>query len=61
MILNCLKCGKAISSRLNLCPYCKTDLTIFAYEMEETKKQSKNRQYVLKDEYKGTLASYILK
>ena len=61
MVLNCLKCGKSISSKLSLCPYCHADIAMFSNELEEAREKSKNKKIELQERYKGTLASFLMK
>ena len=60
MILNCLHCGKAISSKMNICPYCTTDLTIYAAELDDTN-LNRNKKALFKERHKGTLAAYTIR
>ena len=52
MIFNCLQCGKATSSYLDVCPYCKHVLG----EMVETLEEGRSYKAILpKEEYKNSI------
>lgn len=55
MIINCLTCGKAITTKRDLCPYCKMEISEFTghpgIESAET----------LKERLKGTILSLVVR
>ena len=58
MIFNCDSCGKCISSKMNLCPYCKTETLEFSLALEKKKLKGENSlSALLKDKLHGTIAS----
>ncbi|MFH1299105.1 MAG: hypothetical protein ABII07_04745 [Patescibacteria group bacterium] len=59
MLLNCLKCGKSISSKKELCPYCRHEIPMSL--QEETRKHGSIKGAVLKGNYKGTILSFVVR
>lgn len=59
MLFNCLNCGHTISSKKDICVYCKTSVSQFVAEF------NKDRQFVniasIKEKYAGTFMSFLLK
>lgn len=53
MVFNCLRCGKAISSGRDVCPYCKIDVTDLIMTMGIEDKKA------LREKYKGTILSFL--
>jgi uncharacterized OB-fold protein len=61
MIFNCDSCGKGISSKMNFCPYCKTETVEFSLALETKKlKGEHNLSKLLKNKISGTIASIRL-
>ena len=56
MLFNCFTCGKKISSKHDLCVYCKTDVTLVVSELNRTEQKS-----TIKERYTGTLLSLLMK
>lgn len=58
MIFNCDSCGKCISNKMNLCPYCKTETTEFSLALETKKLKGENAlSSFLKEKLHGSIAS----
>lgn len=60
MLFNCLTCGKSISSKQDICVYCKTDNTLFINELKAAKKPFM-QPTALKEKYAGTFFSLLFK
>lgn len=56
MLFNCFQCGKSISSKKDICVYCKTDTQNFAAEFNKEREKG-----IVKERYAGTLLSFLLK
>lgn len=54
MLFNCFHCGKSISSKKDLCVYCKTDVASFASELNKTRAHQP-----LTETHSGTFFSII--
>ncbi len=62
MLFNCINCGKAVSSKKEVCVYCKTDLASFAADFNSARVTYKGKLgAVVKEKYSGTLLSFLLK
>lgn len=60
MLYNCLTCGKSISSKQDICVYCKADNTLFINELRTAKKPLLPSN-ALKEKYAGTFFSLLFK
>lgn len=47
MIIQCLSCGKSVSSNGHKCPYCMTHINEMTFEMNGIKEEPKLRERVL--------------
>lgn len=47
MIIQCLSCGKAVSSNSSRCPYCMTQITELTYEMNGIAEKTKLREKMI--------------
>ena len=47
MIIQCLSCGKSVSSNAHKCPYCMTHINEMTFEMNGIKEETKLREKVL--------------
>ncbi|MBI5754993.1 hypothetical protein HZA41_02120 [Candidatus Peregrinibacteria bacterium] len=56
MLVNCLRCGKTISTSRDICPYCKIETTSLAANLIVG-----DRKQALKERYKGTILSVVLR
>jgi hypothetical protein len=61
MIFNCECCGKSVSSKKEMCPYCRADITEFSLYIEQRalariKKDTTLSNKIL-ERLKGTFAS----
>ncbi|MBI2464199.1 hypothetical protein HYV57_04545 [Candidatus Peregrinibacteria bacterium] len=56
MIFNCLRCGKSISSMREVCPYCKIENSEMWRSIG-----SANLKKAVKEKYKGTILSFVLR
>ncbi len=56
MLFNCFSCGRTISSKKDICVYCKTDTSHFVQEFNKERQKT-----TLKEKYPGTLLSFLLK
>ncbi|KKP40545.1 MAG: hypothetical protein UR28_C0001G0055 [Candidatus Peregrinibacteria bacterium GW2011_GWF2_33_10] len=58
MIFNCLGCGKSVSSRMDICPYCKFVQTEIVAALEE---MQSHKSLSVGENYKGTIFSALWK
>lgn len=56
MIIHCLSCGKAVSSKSLCCPYCYSEITNITLEMNGIKEDTK-----IKEKVKGLMVQYVHK
>lgn len=65
MLFNCIQCGKMISSRKEVCPYCNKDVSAVAEELLKTQKapflQKKTQTKQFKEKHKGTILSFMIR
>ncbi|MFA6991845.1 MAG: hypothetical protein WC269_01005 [Candidatus Gracilibacteria bacterium] len=47
MIIHCISCGKAISSEINNCPYCTSEITEFTLEVNGHEEKKKIKEKML--------------
>lgn len=61
MIYSCNNCCKSISSRAEICPFCKTDVTEFSLLLQKRFREKGERKTApLADMLRGTLAALKL-
>lgn len=56
MLFNCFHCGKSISSKKDVCVYCKTDVSDFVFQYHHSREK-----FSVKERYPGTLLSFLVK
>ncbi len=56
MLFNCFKCGKSISSKQDVCVYCKVDVSHFVMEFNR-----EHQKGILRQNYSGTFFALLLK
>jgi hypothetical protein len=61
MIYSCNNCCKSISSRAEMCPFCKTDVSEFSLLVQKRYREKReHRKSPLADMLQGTLAALKL-
>lgn len=55
MLFNCLKCGKNISSKKDICPYCQVEISAFSHIHTQHQKRT------LRERYKDTILSHVIR
>lgn len=56
MLFNCFQCGKTISSKKDICVYCKADAGAFTAEFNKERGRG-----AVQEKYAGTLLAFLLK
>ncbi len=56
MILNCYTCGKSVSNKVNLCPYCKAEVV----ELELNNSPISSAQEGKRRTFAGSILSFVL-
>ena len=60
MLFNCITCGKSISSKKDVCVYCKTDVSSFAADVQKERRHAQLKSN-METKYPGTLLSFLLR
>lgn len=67
MIFNCFKCGKSISSKKDVCVYCKSDTSHLAAQFNKIAPRGRislrlglREKSALKEKYAGTFLSFLV-
>lgn len=59
MIFNCHKCAKSISTKKDLCPYCKADISEIGLLVEKAAMSREHGGLKLSERLKGTFAAIL--